>query len=123
MKFQLQNPAGQNLFTGYGDGYLLINGVRYEGTMVVTPQRIVTDWQAASFATLRAAHFEVLRALKPDIVLLGTGPVLRFPQPALYRCLMEARIGVEVMDNSAVCRTYNILTGEGRNVVAAILPC
>lgn len=121
MKFQLQNPTGQNLFTGYGSGYLVVNNVRYERNLVVTPERVIEDWPAAGFDDLSASHFEFLRALKPAIVLLGSGAALRFPRPELSRCLAEARIGLEVMDTTAACRTYNILTAEGRNVAAALL--
>lgn len=121
MKFQLQNPTGQNLFTGYGSGYLVVNNVRYERNLVVTPERVIEDWPAAGFDDLSASHFEFLRSLKPAIVLLGSGAALRFPRPELSRCLAEARIGLEVMDTTAACRTYNILTAEGRNVVAAVL--
>ncbi|MBI2225497.1 MAG: hypothetical protein HYU44_11240, partial [Betaproteobacteria bacterium] len=70
---------------------------------------------------LAASHFEFLLALKPEIVLLGTGAMLRFPSPALSRCLTEAHVGLEVMDTNAACRTYNILAAEGRNVAIAIL--
>ena len=38
------------------------------------------------------------------------------PQP-----LMARRIGVETMDTAAACRTYNILAGEGRHVLAALI--
>ena len=121
MKFQLQRPTGQNLFTGYGSGYLMVNNVRYERSLVVTPERIIEDWPVAGFDELSATDFEFLRALKPAIVLFGSGATLRFPQPALARCLAEVRIGLEVMDTTAACRTYNILMAEGRNVVAAVL--
>ncbi len=121
MKFHLQRPTGQNLFTGYGSGYLMVNNVRYERSLVVTPERLIEDWPAAGFDELSASHFEFLRALKPAIVLLGSGATLRFPRPELSRCLADVRIGLEVMDTTAACRTYNILTAEGRNVVAAVL--
>jgi uncharacterized protein len=39
----------------------------------------------------------------------------------LLRTLMTRRIGIETMDTVAACRTYNILAGEGRHVVAALL--
>lgn len=122
MKFHLQKQAGQNLFTGYGTGYVLVNNVRYERSLVVTPERVVESWQVAAFDRLDASHFEFLRALKPEIVLLGTGATMRFPPPALSRGLLTERIGFEVMDTPAACRTYNILMAEGRNVVAAVLP-
>ena len=121
MKLQLDSPTGQNVFTGYGSGYVKVNGQRYERSLVVTPERIIEDWPASHFEHLAASHFEFLLALKPEIVLLGTGAMLRFPSPALSRCLTAARIGLEVMDTNAACRTYNILAAEGRNVAAAIL--
>ena len=121
MKLQLDNPTGQNRFTGYGSGYVTVNQQRYERSLVVTPERIIQDWPATHFKLLAASHFEFLLALKPEIVLLGTGATLRFPPPALSRCLSAARIGLEVMDTNAACRTYNILAAEGRNVATAIL--
>jgi uncharacterized protein len=121
VKFHLQTPTGHNLFSGHGAGFVTINGVRYAKSLVVTPERIADDWPATNFDNLSAVHFEYLLALKPAIVLLGTGATLRFPRPELSRCLHAAQIGLEVMDNAAACRTYNILTAEGRNVIAAVL--
>ena len=60
-------------------------------------------------------------ALEPEILLLGTGNRMQFPDPKLLVRVHEAAIGLEVMDTQAVCRTYNILASEGREVAAAIL--
>jgi len=79
------------------------------------------DWQCARFEDLLASHFEQIAALKPELVIFGSGTRLRFAAPALHRCLMQARIGMETMDTLAACRTYNILAGEGRHVIAALL--
>ena len=121
MKFHLQTSAGTNLFTSHGSGYVTVNGVRYTKSVLVTPQRIIDDWPATDFDSLCDVHFEQFLGLKPDLIVLGTGAVLRFPRPQLSSCLHAARIGLEVMDNAAACRTYNILCAEGRNVIAAIL--
>ena len=121
MKFHLTRGEGRNLFTGYGEGYVRVNDQRYEKSVIVAPERPVEDWDAASFEALTAAHFEALAALRPEIVLLGTGRTLQFPRPELTRALAEAAVGFEVMDSHAACRTYNVLTSEGRQVVAAIL--
>ena len=122
MKFQLESGDGQNLFSGYGDGYVAVNGTRYEKSVVVTAQRVIEDWRVEDWQALRAEHFEFLLGLCPEIVLLGTGSKLRFPPPRLTQCLAQARVGLETMDTAAACRTYNILSAEGRNVVAAVLP-
>lgn len=108
------------MFTASGAGYVTVNGTRYEHALIVTPDQVFTDWRP-SFETLEESHFSTLLALNPEVVLLGTGTKLRFPSPALYRHLVQARVGVECMDTPAACRTYNILMAEGRKVVAAIL--
>ncbi|MFH1604356.1 MAG: Mth938-like domain-containing protein [Pseudomonadota bacterium] len=123
MKLRPTNVSGINLFTGYGAGYVMINRQRHERNLVVLRDRLVTDWHPTGFDDLNAADFAMLAQLEPEIVLLGTGERLRFPRPELTRPLIEARIGFEVMDNQAACRTYNFLAAEERKVVAALLFC
>ncbi len=120
MKFERETRAGVNMVTGYGAGYVLINGERHSSNLILAPDRVVA-WEAASFAALREEHFAALAAFGPEIVLLGTGPRLRFPHPRLTSPLSAARIGLEVMDLNAACRTYNILVSEDRRVAAALL--
>jgi uncharacterized protein len=81
----------------------------------------VTDWPASSLEELKPDHLAAIVELKPEIVLLGSGASFRFPEPSLLAPLHKAGIGVEVMDTPAACRTYNILLGEGRNVLAALI--
>lgn len=120
MKLHLTNTHGINLFTAHGDGFVMINGQRHEAALILLPGA-VHPWTATTFAALTEADFAALAALKPDLVLLGTGTRGRFPPPRLSAPLMTARVGFEVMDTAAACRTYNILAGEGRNVAAALL--
>jgi uncharacterized protein len=107
-------------FTGYGEGYVMVNGARHEESVIVLPERI-EPWPVAGFAALAEEHFAALAALAPEVVLLGTGARLRFPHPSLTAALARARIGLEVMDTQAACRTYNILMAEERKVAAALL--
>lgn len=121
LKIHLTNISGINLFTGYGEGYVMVNKQRHERSLVVLRDRLVTDWRPAGFDDLDAGDFALFAELKPEIVLLGTGERLRFPRPELTRALIEARIGLEVMDVQAACRTYNFLAAEERKVAAALL--
>lgn len=120
MKFHLNSGAG-NFFTGYGDDYVRLGVVDYRENVVVTPDRIVTGWCPAGFDALTDADFAAVAALRPEIVLLGTGARQRFPLPRLTRALAEARISLDVMDTPAACRTFNILAAEERKVAVAIL--
>ena len=98
-----------------------VNAERYEQSLIVLPDRIEPNWAPAGFAGLVPSDFEHLLAFEPEIVVFGSGTRLRFPPPAFLRALMEKRIGIETMDTLAACRTYNILAGEGRRVIAALL--
>lgn len=121
MKLHLDNPGSRNLVTGYGAGYVAINHRPYTASLILLPDRIVEFWGSGGFEALAEGDFEAIRALAPEILLLGTGSRQRFPAPALLRPLIEARIGYEVMDLAAACRTFNILMAEGRHVAAALL--
>ncbi|MDA8224907.1 MAG: Mth938-like domain-containing protein [Betaproteobacteria bacterium] len=122
MKFHLNQAEGLNLFTGYGDGHVFVNQQRHDETsLVVTPEDILRDWCDAGYEQLSPAHFAILRDLHPEVALLGTGTQQRFPHPRLTAPLIDAGIGLEVMDTRAACRTYNILAAEGRRVAIALL--
>jgi uncharacterized protein len=121
LALQLNTNTSLNLFTGHGEGYVSINHKRHEQSVVVMAGEVRTDWPVTDFAALTAAHFDYFLALKPEVLLLGTGSKQHFAHPSLYRELIQARIGIEFMDTPAACRTYNILVTEDRKVIAAVL--
>ncbi|TCV90372.1 Mth938-like domain-containing protein [Sulfurirhabdus autotrophica] len=121
MKLHLAKAAGQNLFTGYGEDYVVINQIQYDKSLIALPDKLVEDWNVPSFEALTSDHFEFILSLDPEIVLLGTGKNLRFPHPSLTQTLTRNQIGIEIMDIYATCRTYNILMAEGRKVAAALI--
>src|SRR5919205_1191469 len=98
MKLHLTQANGQNMITGYGDGYIAINATRYTRPVVVAPNRGVAEWELQDFAALEPSHFQALLELKPEIVLLGTGERQRFPRPELARIFTDAGVGFEAMD-------------------------
>jgi len=121
MKLQAAQHIGQNTFTGYGEGYVSVNTVRYANNLIVLPDQLIPDWTVASFDALGLADFELLATLDTEIILFGTGKQLRFPRPELMRPLIAVQKGLEVMDIHAACRTYNVLINEGRKVAAALI--
>jgi uncharacterized protein len=120
MKIEREQAPGRNAFTGYGPGYVEVNRQRHAGSVIVSGDS-VAPWPVRSPDQLSREHMKALAAMAPEIVLIGTGTTFTFPDPASLADLHAARIGVEVMDTRAACRTYNILLGEGRNVVAALI--
>jgi uncharacterized protein len=120
VKLHATRPSGVNTITGYGEGYVMVNGERRSSSLVVLPDRI-EPWEAKTFDQLSVEDFTFLKSLEAEIVLLGTGERQRFPHPRLTAALAQAGIGLEVMDLQAACRTYNILVAEERKVAAALL--
>jgi uncharacterized protein len=115
------SPLGAaNTITGYGDDYVAVNGERHGSSVIVTAES-VAPWQVSDFDSLSREDFEALKGLEAEIVILGTGARQRFPHPKLTAPLTNARVGLEVMDVKAACRTYNILVAEARRVAAALL--
>ena len=121
MKFQPDQLAGTNVITRHDADALWVGGTRFNHSLLVPWQGTVLHWAPAQPDDLTPADFEALLALKPELVIFGSGPRHRFVSPALMRALIEHRIGVETMDTPAACRTYNVLVAEGRSAVAALL--
>lgn len=120
MKLHLSRSDNTYLITGYDRDHIRVNGIRHESSLIVLPDEVITGW-ASRLDQLTAEHFDRVALRAPEIILLGSGHKLRFPSPALYAGLLRARIGIEVMDTAAACRTYNILAAEGRRVAAALI--
>ena len=121
MKFQPDQLDGVNNITHYDVDSLRVQGELHKASVIVPWAGAPQPWNAASLDELTPAHFEAVLALDPEVVIFGSGARLKFVSPALYRSLIDKRIGVETMDSGAACRTYTVLANEGRRVVAAIL--
>ncbi len=122
MKFTLDSRSDINLIRGYGPGEVRIAELVQHAPCIVTAAQLILDWQARDVATLSAADLEPVFALQPDVVLLGTGAKQTFPGSAVKQAFAVRKIGLEVMDLGAACRTYNILVQEERRVAAVLFP-
>ena len=125
MKFQPDTLTGVNAITRQEPHRLWVGNTAFAHSVLVPWVGAVQAWGPLAFEDLCATHFESIAALKPEVVIFGSGSRLRFVPPArmpeLMRLLIEQRVGVETMDTAAACRTYNVLASEGRSVVAALL--
>ena len=124
MKLQPDRLDVQSIL-GYGPGWVGLghNGVaeKIERSIVIGSRGEKFEWHCTRFEDLTEEHFDQLAATQPELVIFGSGTRLRFVPPAFMRALMRKRIGIETMDTLAACRTYNVLAGEGRQVIAALL--
>jgi uncharacterized protein len=122
MKFTLDSRSDLNLIRGYAAGEVRIGELVQHAPCLVSTDQLILDWRARDVASLAPEDLEPIFALQPDVVLLGTGVRQAFPASAIKQAFAARRIGLEVMDLGAACRTYNILVQEERRVVAALFP-
>jgi len=90
-------------------------------SFIMTPNQLIRNWPPQSVAEICAEHLALITELDPEVVLLGTGEILEFPDIKLTYQIMEQGIGIEIMDSAAACRTYNVLMLEGRRVAIALV--
>ena len=98
-----------------------VNDRVLETSFILSPNELIEDWQVGDTAALAPEDLAPLLALNPELVLLGTGESQRFPSAAVMAACLTRGIGIEVMTNPAAARTFNVLAGEGRRVVAGFL--
>lgn len=120
MRITVDQLADRHRIQAYEPGAVRIAGRTYRGSVILAGERIVTDWPAPEVDALdEAALAEALDA-DPEVIVFGTGSSQRFLPEELAVSLQLRGIGIEVMETGPACRTYNILLGEGRRVVAVL---
>jgi uncharacterized protein len=121
MRFTLDRHPTANLVTHIGPAGIRVGEFAIRTSVVLSATQIVTDWPVPDLDALSMEALAPALELSPEVLVLGTGRRLRFPEARLFAELAALDIGLEVMDTSAACRTYNILVNEGRPVVAALI--
>ena len=122
MKLQ-PDKSSAPLVRAYTETWIQIDDLRFEQSVIVSslPGVLPQAWPPSSFALLQAHDLDALAKTGVELVILGTGRRQKFPPASWLAPFLQARMGLEAMDTGAACRTYNILAGEGRRVVAGLL--
>ncbi len=121
MQLTLENPDFRYLLRGVGANGALVNDATLNRSFILTPHELVENWRPASIHELVADDMQALLDLNPVLVILGTGSRQQFPSAAVMAACLTRGIGIEVMDNAAAARTFNVLATEGRKVVAGFI--
>jgi uncharacterized protein len=107
--------------SAYNSDEIVINEQIYRQSLVLSSEFISCPWPVRSISELDESSLEIILDMNPDVLLLGTGEQQQFPEARIFALLGQQGIGLEVMNNGALCRTFNILVAEDRAVVAAIM--
>lgn len=121
MQFTREDESEANAIVACTEREVRLRDRAYAASLIVTRSQVIEDWRPPPLPSLAIGDFEALLALAPEVVLLGTGERQRMPPPALYAAFAARGIGLEVMDNRAACRTYNVLLSEYRDVAVALM--
>ena len=121
MKFHLIQSDNKNLITGYDLNWVEINQVRYQSSLIVTPDQLLLEWSVKTIEGIKENSFEAVESLNAEIILLGTGNIQQHLHPRLLEFFSKKKMAVESMSNQSACRTYNILANEERKVLLALM--
>ena len=120
--FERNNPAAGPFVQGFRGNAFSVDGTAYDAVLL-TPER-AADWEAPLLDALTLETVAPLLELNPppEFLILGTGATHRFPPRAFVAALEARGIGVETMNSRAAARTWGLLRGEERWIVAALMP-
>lgn len=123
MKFEEDHNIARYKITGYDATSIGINGKSIKNSLILSPIELILDWEPIDYEHLKAEHLDALYQLHEktvEVILLGTGQKQSFPDKSVLKYLTQKKIGFEIMDTRAACRTFNILMSEDRTVVAGL---
>lgn len=121
MQLNLERPDYQYSLRGADGAAALLNDRRLTRSFVVAPNALVEDWPVVDTGSMTPGDLDALLALEPELLVLGTGAIQKFPPAVVMATCLQRGIGIEVMTNAAAARTYSVLAGEGRRVVAGFV--
>lgn len=121
MQLNLERPDYTWYLRGADGRHALVNDRLIERSFAIAPESLVEDWPVGDAKAMTPDDLAPLLALQPEVIVLGTGPKQVFPPPSVMHACLSQAVGLEVMDNAAAARTYSVLAGEGRNVVAGFI--
>ena len=109
----------QKIIQSYGTGFFRVNGIILKHSILISDET-VTQWEGAA----DPLHIsDQILALKDhvDMLLIGMGNNFTVLPPSKRAQFMGLGMTVDIMDTASACRTYNVLTAEGRRVAAALI--
>jgi uncharacterized protein len=121
MQLTLENPDFSYYLRGVNADGILVNERRLNESFILAPNALIEAWRPRSAADLRVEDLQAILDLAPTVVLIGSGRSLTFPSAEVMAACLTRGVGIEVMDNAAAARTFNVLATESRKVVAGFL--
>ncbi len=121
MKIEFDNePAIANKIISYSNNAFKLKDALIKTNILISKDRLIEDWPVNSYQNLTLQDLDPIILWQPELIIIGTGKISGFPNPEMIAYAASKNIGLEIMNTSAACRSYNLLIGEGRDVVAGL---
>lgn len=122
MQLTLHARADALLVRAHEPGAITVGERVLRSPFVVCGQSILEDWTALAPRDFTTDDAERLLALPAEIVVVGAPLPFGWPRASVRARFGERRVGFEIMETGAACRTYNVLVQEDRKVAAVLYP-
>ena len=120
MQIQLE-PLDNHSIQSYDQHHVMILGQKYHNSLLITPEQIISPWPAYHLDELTLKDFDLILNDPPEIILVGHAESQTKRPYTLIQELSLRRIGIELSDIGAACRTFNVLINENRRVSLALM--
>lgn len=110
-----------NAISRYDANSIWIRDQKHDGSLAIAQTDILDEWRCHRVVDLSDALLQPLLDLAPQVIVLATGERPQFPEATVMQRVMLAGVGIEVMNDGAAVRTFNVLLGEGRPTILALV--
>lgn len=110
----------QKIIQSYGAGFFRVSGEVLKHPILVTDETVV-EWVFEG-SPLQISNDILALKDRVDVLLIGMGTSFPVLPPSKRAQFAGLGMTVDIMDTASACRTYNVLTAEGRRVAAALIP-
>jgi len=121
MKFTEHRDSNVLAIKRYQAGEVVINDQKVLSSCYLTQHYLHRDWACKHISELNTERLDELLKLNPEVIILGTGETQTFPDVEYFAYCAKQGVGLEVMNNTAASRTFNVLTTEDREVLLALI--
>ncbi|MDM5147890.1 MTH938/NDUFAF3 family protein [Candidatus Persebacteraceae bacterium Df01] len=123
MKIQPNETPLTHAINACGDNFVVIDGVSYKNSLLLTPNGIVNADLPNNIELLSESHLQNAICLSGAVELFLLGGCTQSTSMRREWLIPFAKQGMalEVMSLSAACRTYQVLHGDGRAAAAILI--
>ena len=104
------------------DAGVVIGGEHYARSLIITPEKL-SLWRPAAAEDIGDADWRQVADMGGggEVILLGIGKGGMLAKPQWLAFFAAHKMALETMSIRAACRTYSVLTTDGRPAILALI--